>query len=438
MLNGFVTNTLATAASGRYFVKFLRNSLYANSVYLMLSSAVRAGLGFGFWIAVARLYRASDVGLAAGLISAASLLALLATLGLDYGLIRFLAGSGDKARRLLNSVFTLSGLLGLAAAAIFIAGIPIWSPALNLARQHPAYIVGFIGLVPALAIMTMVNGGFVGSRRSSLVLLCGSLSGILRLVFALGLVVLFGTFGIFASWGLAVGVALVLSILLILPRLYAGYRPIPVFNGSGMKEVVRYSFLNYLTLLFWSAPLYLLPLIVVNRLGAEANAYFFIAMSMAGLVWAIPVSVSLSLLAEGSHDEGQLQLNLQRSAWITGVLLVPAILLIWVLGDKLLLAFGTAYSQEATEVLRILGLAAIPVAINSLYLGVRRVQKRLKGPIGLTWSIALITIVSSLFMLPSMGILGAGIALLGANGAGALWVLWQLMTERMSRETASG
>jgi len=65
-------------------------SFYRNAVYLMLSSGVTAALGFVFWILAARFYSASDVGLASAIISAAGLLALLSTLGLNYGLIRFL------------------------------------------------------------------------------------------------------------------------------------------------------------------------------------------------------------------------------------------------------------------------------------------------------------------------------------------------------------
>ena len=94
--------------------KLLRVSLYRNAGYLMLASGVNSLAGFVFWAVAARLYPAEGVGLAAAAISAMGLLALLSTLGMDYGLIRFLPGSGDKARNILNSCFTLSGLVSVA------------------------------------------------------------------------------------------------------------------------------------------------------------------------------------------------------------------------------------------------------------------------------------------------------------------------------------
>ena len=75
----------------------VRSSLHVNSLSIVLNSAFTAALGFAFWVAVARVHKAQDVGLASALISSAGLLASLAGLGLDQGLIRFLSGSGERA-----------------------------------------------------------------------------------------------------------------------------------------------------------------------------------------------------------------------------------------------------------------------------------------------------------------------------------------------------
>ena len=48
-------------------------------------------------------------------------------------------------------------------------------------------------------------------------------------------------------------------------------------------------------------------------------------------------------------------------------------------GDKLLLLFGKEYSAEATTLVRLLTLAALPLSVNLLYLGVARVKKELKN-----------------------------------------------------------
>lgn len=47
-----------------HIVKYARDPLYKNSVFMMLSSVTNAGFGFFFWMIAARLYSAEDVGLA--------------------------------------------------------------------------------------------------------------------------------------------------------------------------------------------------------------------------------------------------------------------------------------------------------------------------------------------------------------------------------------
>ncbi|MDP2948657.1 MAG: hypothetical protein Q8P22_03885 [Chloroflexota bacterium] len=415
----------------------LRVPLYANSIYLVLNSGVAAVLGFSFWVAVARLYSAHDVGVASGLISAVSLLAFLASFGLDQGLIRFLPAAGTKASRLLNSVFWVSGLCALAAAAVFLAGLRLWSPALLIAQQHPAYVVTFLGAVPALTLLHMMSAAFIGYRRASLAFVLGTGASVLRILLALALVSWFGVFGVFAAWSLALAAVVGLGVVVLLPRACPGYRPSITIEGTTLRAMGSYSFLNYLTLLFWGAPVFVLPLIVLNRIGAEANAYFFVALSMAGLVWAIPAGVSTSLLVEGSHDPRRLRQDLIRSVGIICAFLVLAVLLVWVLGRQLLLVFGRGYSDEGFWVLRIVSLCAFPMAVNYLYIAVRRVEKRMVEPVMLTVGIALATITLAYFLLPGSGIRAPGLALLAAHAGAAVWALPELLRRLRKSGTVS-
>ena len=49
-------------------------------------------------------------------------------------------------------------------------------------------------------------------------------------------------------------------------------------------------------------PLYLLPVIVVTRLSATANAYFYITWMVGGIFFMISSAVGSSLFAEGSNE----------------------------------------------------------------------------------------------------------------------------------------
>ena len=102
--------------------------LYTNSISLMANSVASSALGFVFWVLAARLYPVEAVGLGSAVLSAASLLTFIATLGLGAGLIRYLPGARSNATALINACFTISSLAALVAALIFLVGIPLWSP----------------------------------------------------------------------------------------------------------------------------------------------------------------------------------------------------------------------------------------------------------------------------------------------------------------------
>ena len=82
--------------SQEFMFSKLRNPLYRNSIFLMLSSTVGAGTGFIFWIIAARLYSTEDVGLSSAIVSVMRLLMLLSFVGLNIGFIRYLPEKENK------------------------------------------------------------------------------------------------------------------------------------------------------------------------------------------------------------------------------------------------------------------------------------------------------------------------------------------------------
>ena len=85
-----------------------------------------------------------------------------------------------------------------------------------------------------------------------------------------------------------------------------------------------------------------MPLLVLNVLGPEESAYFYVAWTIATLLFSIPSSLAQSLFAEGSHDKRKLHRDIRRATILSALLLVPAVLFVWLLGGTVLLAFGEA------------------------------------------------------------------------------------------------
>lgn len=386
-----------------------RIPLYTNAFYLMLNSVVVSLLGFVFWMVVARFYTVSEVGLAAATIAAMVLLANLSSLGLGFGLIRFLPEAKNKATPMINSSFTLAGLASLVAALVFLAGLGFWSPTLIFIRQHSVFFASFVLFTIAFTLFRLLEQVFIAKRHAKFTFIQGVISSTLKIPIPIILVAFFGAFGIFASIGIAISVAVLVAMLWFLPRVQKGYIPLPAMHRQVINDIVHYSLGNYLANLLWLAPGLLFPLMVVNILGAEMNAYFYIAWSIATILFMIPLSISLSLFAEGSYGRGLLRANTMKSLKLCLIILIPAILLIFIIGDKLLLLFGQAYSQSATTLLWFLALSALPLTINYIFLSIKRVQKDIRGIIIISGAITVIALSLSYFLMGKMGILGVGV-----------------------------
>src|SRR5947209_8372947 len=121
----------------------LADPLYKNSLFNMTSTFILGGLGFVFWIIIARLYKTENVGIATTLISIMALLSSFIIVGLSSSLTRYLPKSANK-NELINSSFVIVTLVALLASSIFLLGVPLFSPQLIFLRSNAFYVISFI------------------------------------------------------------------------------------------------------------------------------------------------------------------------------------------------------------------------------------------------------------------------------------------------------
>jgi O-antigen/teichoic acid export membrane protein len=413
---------LALIRSPSKLKSFLHIPLYSNAIYLILANLANALFGFVFWIIAARLYTAEAVGVASAILSAASLLTMLSSLGLGYGLIRFLKSSNNPAN-LINSSFTLTGLLSLAAAGIYIIGLGVWSPGLHVIRENPLFLVVFLGFTAVSVSTGLMDQAMMAERKAGFIFIRSLIFNILRLSLPVLLAVFSQSFGIFGSWSAATFAASLVCLFLLLPRAQPGYHPFFKIDRKAILEVLHFSFLNYLSDFFWFIPGLVLPIIIVNRSGAENNAYFYIAWTMSGILTMIPAAITTSMFAEGANDETQLKNHVRRSLKMVALLLIPAVILVWFLGHMFLHLFGGLYAENSATLLRWLAIASLPLAINLFYFNIKRIQKKVKTVIFLTALMAIIVVLTSYLLLPRLGINGVGIAWLAGQSAVAVIVI---------------
>ncbi len=398
-------------------IQYLKDPLRKNSIFLIAAGALTPIFGFLFWMVVARLYPPQQVGLAAALLSAAFLLVMLSRLGLDVSLIRFLPQQKDK-QGMINSCFTITGLLSIALAVVFILGLKLWSPALLFLQENMVYWLIFVLLIPILSLSPLQNTLFVAFRDAKWVFIRAIIGG-LKIPLVVLLASLVGAMGIFSAAGLADGIAFFIGILFII-KLLPAYRPIPTIRKEMVNDMLHFSLGNYVADNFFHLPGLILPLLVVNVLNPEMGAYFYIAWAIASILIIFPGAISASLLAEGSYAPEKLRGDAIRATKFVFLLLIPAVLVLLFLGDTILSLLGVGYSQNALTVLWLLVLSSVPVAVNALYATIKRVQKEVKPIIYVYSFIALFVIAGSYVLMKEMGLVGIGIAWISGNGIAAL------------------
>jgi len=417
-----ITEAINVITSRQRLKQFLTTPLYGNAIHLIVSTFIISFFSFLFWAVVARFYTESEVGYSSAIISVITFLTLLSLLGFNFSLIRFLPRA-EKPQELINSCFTLSSLVSLVIAGIFLASIDFWSPALVFIKENAIFAAAFIVFTLLWTLSFLIESTLIAKRRAGFVLSKNIIFSLLKIPLPILFVLFFHSFGIVASWGIAFGVSVAVSLFLFLPKVQSHYKPIPILKLNLIKGMWQYSGGNYLAFLLTHIPTLVLPLIVINILGPEQSAYFYIAWMVATLLSAIPLNISLSFFAEGSHFEDKLRENAIKSLKFTFLLLVPALILLVLVGKWLLLAFGQSYSANALKLLWILCLSSLPLGINYIYASILRVTGRIKELVAIWGFIAIGILVISYLVIPGRGIISIGYAWLGIQCLVAIYVL---------------
>ena len=382
----------------------LRDTLFRNSAYLMLTSLISAILGFAFWIVAAKVYSKESVGIATGLISLMSLIVLMSRLGMDQALIRFLP-EGDKSRIFSTSLIlpTVAAiLLGIIAAFAVVA----WIPELDEARTNALLFLGFIA---GFSLTGLAGQALIALRRADQYLIQNIFIQS-RVLFLIPLSFL-GSFGIFSSFGLSLVVAFAFS-LVALRRM--GVRLTGV-DFVFLRKSFGFSSSNYLVTILMAAPTLILPIMVVSTLGSEAAADYYIAFALVQIALIVPGAFSTSLFVEGSSG-APLRETAIRALKSTLIVLVPVCVLIFVLGGYVLQVIGESY-VEGLWVLRLIALSSIFVTAHSIFFSVKRVQKRM-GVLVLISGLSCGSILSlSYYFMIQFGLIGVGYAWLANYGA---------------------
>ncbi|HEX8075834.1 MAG TPA: lipopolysaccharide biosynthesis protein [Thermoleophilaceae bacterium] len=416
-------------------------SLLRNSAYIMATTGINSALGYVFWIVVARTYATDEVGVASALIAAMSLLAAIANLGTSAALVQRLPtrrADADWSRTTTASLAT-GTVAGLAFGLVGALVLPELSSHLDAVGSQAAYALLFTVGVALWSLSVTSDYLFIAERRTENMFVRNLVFGLAKLaaVVAIAQAGDESALGIFGSWIAGCALALTVAFVVLVPRLGRRYRPTLSGVGSEIRGMGTSYAGNYVISIGNQLGVFLLPVLVVSRLSATDNAYFYVAWVLGGAFFVISSAIGSALFAEGANDPPTLDQQSRSSVRITAALLGPMMLFFFVAAGWLLGLFGQAYADHAQTLLILLTASAVPDAITNLYVARLRAQGRLAFPAAMTMGMAAITVTTAWILLPPMGLAGAGVAWLAGQCTGSVACLADALRGRSRVRTAA-
>ena len=379
----------------------------------MLSTGVMAVFGFFFWIINTSLYSSEQVGIGTTLISIMTLISSFSLLGLGNSLIKYLPTS-DKKNEKINTSFMLVGLTSIFVSIFFLVFLKTFSPRLLFVRESIIFSLLFILFIVFSSLNTISEIVFIAYRSSKFVLIKNTISSIVKLILPIFLVAL-GAYGIFMSMGIAIAVAFLFSLIFLILRF--NYLPKPIIDRIAVKRMTKFSLGNYIAGFIGGLPAMVLPILITNSIGAKFSAYFYLDMMIANLLYVIPSATSQSLFAEGSYSEIELKVHLKKAIKIISIIIIPAIIVTFLFGNYILLAFGKEYSYEGFILLKLLSISGIFISINAIGGTILNIKIKIK-------LLILLSLINTTVIL-SLSVFFIKMNLFGVVGVGIGWIVGQ-------------
>jgi O-antigen/teichoic acid export membrane protein len=405
----------------RPIAKVFADPMLRNGHALIFSAGLTQGIGILYWVVAARNFPAAVVGRNSAAISITLFLAGIAELNMMSTLVRFLPTSGARSARFILGVYLASVAVALVVGLGFLLLIPVVEPQLMFLRSSPFLSVWFVMSIVTGAIFVLQDSALTGVRAATFIPLENAVFSFAKLAMMIPFVSLVPASGIYLSWTAAFALS-------VLPtNAYLFWRAIPRhLRGSQaarpppkLAEVRSYLIPDSLAAFFFMAATSLLPLLIINRLGAAAAGHYALAWMMGYALYLVSLNMGSSLVVETAGDQSELRERCLRSITHLAKLLIPATAIIVVAAPYVLHFLGPGY-PSATGVLRLLALSAIPALITNTAISVTRSQRNMRMVTGIQVVICLLVWALSATLMGPLGITGVGVAWLAAQTVTAL------------------
>ena len=293
------------------------------------------------------------------------LLANLAQLSFGSIFERFLPIAGDLTRDFVKRAYVICVVFGFILAVSYLA--------LGFGRSFLPSSLGwralFVVAVVLWTIFALQDSVLIGLRASRWVAVENIVFSLAKLVLLPLCVLITSSQGIFVAWTAPVAGTIVAV------TWYLFRKRIPEHMSSGTpaerlpstRDLIVLAGAQYASLLSSVFMPSLIALIVIQRLGAVANAHYFLPSMIATSLGLFLLSIVRSFLVEASHEPYALRHHANSAIRAMIVVLVPCVVLGCIFAPEYLRIFGSSYSAEGSTLMRMLLLSLPGSAVMVFY-----------------------------------------------------------------------
>jgi O-antigen/teichoic acid export membrane protein len=331
---------------------------------LMLSAGGMSVIGAVFWAVATHLAPASSIGRNSAEIIAMTLLANLAQLSFGSIFERFLPVAGTQTRAFVKRAYSMCVTMGLGLGILYVL--------LGFSHTFLPTSIGwrvlFIVAVALWTIFVLQDSVLVGLRASRWVPVENILFALAKLALLPICIAATAGQGVFIAWMAPV----VLPIIAITWYLFGKRIPDHETASSANEklpsnhELVVLAGAQYATLLLNVFSPSIVTLVVIERLGAVANAHYYIPALITGNLAVLMYSISRSFLVEATHEPYALRRHANSTIRATALLLAPCLVIGEIFAPEFLRIFGAGYAASGTTLMRML-LVSLPLSSVSIF-----------------------------------------------------------------------
>src|SRR5437867_1450101 len=428
LTNYVISSDKANRSSSRLQVDNADDStlrkITVGSYYLILDQIVNYGLGAAFWLVLAKLVAPSVIGQIM-LVNALTVVVLgFAGYGAQVTISKYVAQyNSQKAFDASRRIFKIGLRIGLIVSGVAALFFSLFSGQLSLSIYNDGnlaslIVIAMLAVLPTQTVMSCFNGLFQGSQKMKYTAVADIIFQLSRISVAVVLVIIgLGGIGIILGFAFGSIMAAIIGYSIFVRKLVVTPHVIS-HQKLDLKGVAKFSGFNYLAIGMSTLGMQVSYLM----LGAQtfhSVALFGISSLISGVVGGIIASLGKAVLptaSEGIENKDKTSLNTALNLTFKLSLLISGFIYIvlMIAPDNVLVLLSHEYTAAA-DVLRVLVLSAILTSLSGFIGSILNAQGRPNWVARIAIISSVAVIGASMIMIPSLGILGAGLAALAGS-----------------------